>query len=132
MNKMKIYEFDPVIYPRKLWVVKGGTTKDIKNSFYERDHNELDLENFEKYGAITAEVESKDNAKFGELIWFPNVAHLTVSNIAHEATHAALNIGMDIGMRIDRYNDEPLAYLVGWIAACMDKVRTNKAKEKKQ
>ena len=32
-KKTTIHEFDPCIYPRLLWVVKGGTLEGIKEVF---------------------------------------------------------------------------------------------------
>ena len=43
--------------------------------------------------------------------------------IAHESTHAALCIFGDIGARVSYEDQEPLAYLVGWIFGCIDTVR---------
>ena len=42
-NSIKIYEFDPCVYPRLLWVVKGGTLAEISKvlelSGYEEDES---------------------------------------------------------------------------------------------
>ena len=35
--------------------------------------------------------------------------------IAHEAKHVVNNIFINIGHELDRYNDEPEAYLLGWV-----------------
>ena len=35
--------------------------------------------------------------------------------IAHEAKHLVNTIFVDVGVELDRYNDEPEAYLLGWI-----------------
>jgi hypothetical protein len=35
--------------------------------------------------------------------------------IAHEAKHLVNSIFLDIGYDLDRYNDEPEDYLLGWI-----------------
>lgn len=53
---------------------------------------------------------------------------MTAKNIAHESTHAALEIFAYVGARISYDNQEPYAYLVGWIADCIDKVKNNKIK----
>lgn len=39
-----------------------------------------------------------------------------VDTIAHEATHAADYYFRELGIKHDLYNNEPYAYLVGWIA----------------
>lgn len=33
-SKFQIRQFELTIYPRKLWVVKGGSFKDIERTFY--------------------------------------------------------------------------------------------------
>lgn len=39
---MQIREFNPVIYPYKLWVVIGGAPSDIPDSFLGYDGKEID------------------------------------------------------------------------------------------
>lgn len=129
MSKAKIYEFDPVIYPRKLWVAKGGEAKDLIDVFSDRCEKDLQLDDVENlYGAISYTVIRKSDGMFGELVWFPTIKHLTVKNIGHESSHVAVNIAHDMNIRIDYENDEPFAYLIGWLCDCIDKVRTNKIK----
>ena len=90
---MKIHEFDPVIYPRKLWVaVSTDTLSDI-------------LVRYESKNAIT------------------------IANIAHESSHIAMNIFDYIGAKVDLANQETFSYLVGWIADCINQVRTGKFKD---
>ena len=52
MSKLKVHEFHPQIYTRRLWVIKGGLLVDIKDMFCQRDGKELDLGD-EDYDAIT-------------------------------------------------------------------------------
>lgn len=87
---MKIHEFDPVIYPRKLWVAVSTDT------FSDR---------FESKNAIT------------------------IANIAHESSHIAMNIFDYIGAKVDLANQETFSYLVGWVADCINQVRTGKFKD---
>lgn len=129
MSKARIYEFAPVIYPRKLWVVKGGEVKDMIEMFSDRYEKDLQLDGVKAlYGAISYTVIRKSDNQLGELIWFPLSKHFDVKTIGHESSHAAINIAHDMGIRIDYENDEPFASLVGWICDCIDKVRTGKAK----
>lgn len=94
---MKIHEFDPVIYPRKLWVAVSTDT------FSDR------------LGGILVRFESK-NA-------------ITIANIAHESSHIAMNIFDYIGAKVDLANQETFSYLVGWVADCINQVRTGKFKD---
>lgn len=41
--------------------------------------------------------------------------YITFHNVAHEAFHVVTNIFKDRGMYIDLSNDEPAAYLLGWV-----------------
>ena len=68
----------------------------------------------------------KENGLLGELIWFPCASAMPIGHISHEATHAAIDIFDDCGCRIDAENQEPFAYLVGWIAKCINEVKRGK------
>lgn len=119
---MQIHEFNPEIYPRKIWVVKGGTSTQIKERFYGTNGEELDLD--DSCDAIVCNVMIEDGTKrLGELIWFPYVKNMTTDKIAHEAVHVAMDIFVDLGCRFDAFNQEPFAYLVGWIAKCIEEVK---------
>lgn len=73
--------------------------------------------------------EKKPDVRGGVLIRFENKAAMTVRNITHEAVHAALEIFDYVGARTTHDNQEPFAYLVGWIADCCNKVKTDKTKQ---
>lgn len=124
MSKSKVHEFHPQIYPRRLWVIKGGLLGDIKEMFSQRDGKELDLGD-EDYDALTYSVMLKDTKKLGELIWFPEETSIDHEKVTHESVHAAMDIFRDIGADIDTDNQEPFAYLVGWIADCIEQVKRN-------
>lgn len=122
MNKQKttIHEFDPCIYPRLLWVVKGGTLEGIQETL----EITCECEQDEKSGAVTLPVRRKEDNRLGYCVWFPKSGDIKRGDwIAHESTHAALCIFDDIGARISYEDQEPLAYLVGWIFECIDTVR---------
>lgn len=119
-NKTTIHEFDPCIYPRLLWVVKGGTLEGIQETL----EIICEYEQEEKGGAVTLPVRRKDNNRLGYCIWFPKSGDIRRGDwIAHESTHAALCIFDDIGARVSYEDQEPLAYLVGWVFECIDEVR---------
>lgn len=118
---MSIFEFDPQIYPRKLWVSVGASTEELQEKFGKDDIKDFD----DSCYADTYSVQQKEPLLGGTLIRFKELAAMTTENIAHEATHAALVIYEYIGGRIDYYNQEPFAYIVGWVAKCCDEVKNN-------
>jgi len=126
--KYRFYEFSPVIYPRKLWIVRGGTLKDIKSLFLTRKGGEIEIgdDGISTMRAWTCNVERKSDRKYGVVMWFPH--DMAVHIIAHEATHAALYICGEIGMTFDSDDNEQLAYLLQWVVRCADAVRLGKVK----
>lgn len=127
MSKLKVHEFHPQIYPRRLWVIKGGLPGDIKDMFSQRDGKEIDFE-VDDCDAVTYSVMLKENKKYGELIWYPEEGKIDTEKISHECVHAAMDIFGDIGAEVDIENQEPFAYLAGWIADCIDQVVQNRFK----
>ena len=123
-SESKVVEFDPQVYPRKVWIAKGGDVKSLREQFCRVDGDEIAFEgNYEGY---VDSVSRKSDGKLGELIWFPYASAMPVGHISHEVTHAAIDIFDDCGCRIDAENQEPFAYLVGWIAKCINEVKRGK------
>lgn len=122
-------ECDPVIYPIKAWVVKGGTKQDIKDLFVDgEDSEELIITDalIESSKAITIEpVKLLKDGQIGTLVWVHHPDRLDVGTLAHEADHAANAIFKQIGAKVDVENDETHAYLVGFIADCIWQVKNN-------
>ena len=120
-----IHEFDPQIYPRLLWGTYGCPTSVLKDMF------DGDVSNMDKHS--NADVincrRTKPDVRGGILIRFRRKSDMTMENIAHEAVHAALDIFDYVEARIASDNQEPFAYLVGWIADCCNKVKTDKTKQ---
>lgn len=117
----QIHEFDPEIYPRKLWVAVGIPDSEINDSF----------EDVSPMGSNTnAQVDYcrriKPEIKGGILVRFANRKAMTTSIIAHESAHIAVGIFNYIGAPIDIYHQEPFSYLCGWVAKCIDEVKNNK------
>ena len=118
-----VYEFNPCVYPRLLWVAKGGSLDGIKETLNLGDY-EVDEEGS---GAVTlCNVRRKSDDNLGALIWFPKSSNMNnLDWIAHESTHAALYIFCEVGALVDFENQEPFAYMVGWVFDCVNKVRKN-------
>jgi hypothetical protein len=76
-------------------------------SYIEKKYKTKSLNNF---SAVTL----KDESKYRHyVIGFTDAKHL--SNIAHEIVHLKNHIYLDCAMELDRNNDEPEAYLTGWL-----------------
>lgn len=118
---MKIHEFDPLIYPRKLWVVVGTDT------FSDRFEGVSEWD--DTADAIVDCVYDKQRDLGGVLVRFKSKKSMTISTISHESLHIAMNIFDYIGAKADPMNQEPLAYLVGWIADNINQVKIGKFKE---
>jgi hypothetical protein len=117
MKKKGYYEYDPVIYPRKLWVHIGTDFKELAQKVF--DGVEIDEEK-EYRGAVYHEITRKSDDKYGILVTFPNTNEMTMSVCAHEASHVCDDIEEAIGMD---HGGEASAYLLGWIAGCINKAR---------
>ena len=79
---MKIHEFDPVIYPRKLWVaVSTDTFSDRFEGVSEWD---------DTADAIVDCVRDKQRNLGGILVRYESKNAITIANIAHESSHIAM------------------------------------------
>ena len=103
---MKIHEFDPVIYPRKLWV---AVSTDRFEGVSECDDTADAI-----VDCVRDKLQSKDA--------------VTIANIAHESSHMAMNIFDYIGAKVDLANQATFSYPVVWVAGCISQVRTGKFK----
>ena len=128
MSKFEIRKFDPVIYPRKVWVAKGGTKKNLADIFddMERDPYMVSDDVVDNSYAMTDDVVERSSGDYGVVVWLHKLNDITTGIIAHEADHAANQIFKAIGAKVDVTNDEPHAYLVGFITDCIHKVKTGR------
>ena len=119
MEKQKIYEFDPQIYPRKVWVTVGVPFEELKDEFEKwkpmEEGSDAQVDHLRKL---------KPEVRGGLLVRFENLDTLKkFGNITHESIHVATEIFDYIGAFHDPKNQELFAYLCGWIAKCMDEVK---------
>lgn len=119
-----IHEFNLEIYPRTLWVTSDATPEELSQLFpTDSDGNIINwLEGIEGFGCEMT-VYSEPKKLGGMLMRFENLEAMTPAHIAHEAVHAADDIYYFIGARPDVCNNEPYAYLVGYIIDCCEKAR---------
>ena len=131
-KKNIIHQFNPTIYPRKLWVMKGGSIDDILDAFTEPDGTEIQIitSGGAEPGAMTLKVCHRETRLLGVLVWLC-VNDTSVKDVAHEAVHVASCIFEDCNMAMGFADgrDEHFAYLVGFAADCINQVRTNKFRE---
>lgn len=118
MESDKIFEYDPVIYPLKLWIYIGEEFSKLNNKFDE-PIEPLD----EDEDAVTYEIKQGENS--GILILFRNRSVMTTQIIAHESSHAAMFIFDYINSEISTIAQEPFAYLLGWVAKCCEITKIN-------
>ena len=117
MKKRGYYEYTQDIYPRELWVHIG---KDLE-SLIDDEFCDIELEDGKEYDGVTfGEAVRKNDGKLGVLVSFKSVKDMTMSVCAHEASHACDAIEDAIGME---HGGEASAYLIGYIASCINKAR---------
>ena len=125
MNKLEIHEFDPVIYPCKLWVTKS-LTEELNETFEmfpaEQENEPLPI-GFAA-GATTFSVRNKSTHDLGFLVAFKTTKHMNCGIIAHEARHVGDMLFERIGE--DPQHSESACYFTGWVAECIDKVKRGK------
>ena len=118
---MKIHEFNPIIYPYKLFVTFPENPTELNGKFKD-NKDDLDftyLKN-DEYEAITQQVIEKQTENIGAIVLFYPKYNHSCKTISHEAFHVAEKIYNRIGADI---TDEPFAYLIGWVAECLEKVK---------
>lgn len=118
---MNIHEFDPVIYPYKLWIIISKNYSCVAEHFYNDDGSEITAIDFKNIDAFTIPVIEKKSKKLGVVILFPSKKNISFKNVAHEASHAAKMLFEYI--KADCREHEPFEYLLGWIADCCHKVK---------
>lgn len=124
MNKSKrpiIYEFDPIIYPRKLYVCIGLDETTINEHFHGCNSENLNFNANANYDAITFdEIVRNKTGCIGELVVFHSKNNMRMGIIAHEASHVVDGIEKAIGMT---HGDEPSAYLFEWVCKSINLAR---------
>lgn len=127
MKPVQIRKFDPIVYPFKLWVVSTRDADYLRERFIDLDRKgrtEITSGDLINAEAITYYVQERDTGLIGVLVVFINKEHMSMRLIAHESTHVARKAWDH--MREDVTGEEADAYLVGWIAECIEKVKLNK------
>ena len=101
-------EFDLEVYNQSIVIYTGDFEKVLSDN---------GLEGFEDAEAVTFKTDGK------YCIAFRDNSSKTANIQAHEAVHLASYIYQDIGAFHDLKNQEPFAYLVGYIAELINSTR---------
>lgn len=129
-NDIGYFSVNMGIYPRTLFIAKGkDKRKVIQDNFTDRNGKSLIFDENDTTAACEWEVIEKDSDTFGFLVWVYSSAD--VEYIAHESTHVAFETFRDIGGVADEDNQEPFAYLVGWVAKQIKNVLNYKGTKNK-
>ena len=125
----QIHMFDPEIYPRKLFVVKGKDKgKCITAAFCTPDNEELVVSEVDVAGAATyPKVMFRDKGWLGVLVWI--LEDKRPKSLAHEAVHVVNAIFSQTGVDVHYEHDEHYAYMIGWVMDCLWQVATGKYKD---
>lgn len=120
-----IWEFDPQVYPQLLWVAVNPTEEEQQKLFtttYDDPEKDLKADMTSCY-AVVYDVRLKENGRTGSMIVFKDLEQIKFSHVAHEASHVVMNLCSVCNIKTHYDNQEPIAYLIGWVADCCDKVK---------
>lgn len=119
-----IWEFDPQIYPKLLWVAVNPNEEEQSKfkSLHDKDEPLLKVEMDDCLACVYV-VRKIENCKTGSMIVFKDLSTLTPGVMAHEAVHVVSNICRFIGLKYNEYDDEHISYLVEWVVNCCEKVK---------
>lgn len=129
MKKVQIHQFDPVIYPFKIWVVVNKTPDILSEHFKKYDGKDLifvEGDGSNRLEAFVLKVQSKEKGNYGAVLYFRNRKSMTYELVSHESSHAAKFLFEHINA--DIFEHEPFEYVLGFIADCCYQVKTNKFK----
>ncbi len=127
----EIHEFNPIIYPCRIWVAINPSYESISEKFYavttEMERMDIEPRQFEAdYFSIasTCPVTIKQGGWIGLLVCIWKPKSLNVDTICHESVHCSDFICEQFGITNGSFdNGEAYAYLTGWIAGCIESVK---------
>lgn len=130
MDKTAIYEFNPVIYPTRLWVYKKPKVEDVSALFYPFNNDGEQVDSFGdvfdycfgKY-ANTLIVGNKESRMRGCLVSIFLPSECGAGVCSHEALHYVAYLSEQFDIPLGDFNtSEPLAYLEQWATNCINMV----------
>ena len=130
MDKTAIYEFNPVIYPTRLWVCKKPKVEDVSALFYPFNNDGEQVDSFgdvfdycfSKY-ANTLIVGNKESRMRRCLVSIFLPSECGAGVCSHEALHYVAYLSDQFDIPLGDFNtSEPLAYLEQWATNCINMV----------
>lgn len=125
--KSVIYEFDPVIYPTRLWVCKKPKTDDVTEIFYPLNNFGECVDSFgdvlddvSGIYANTLIVQNKKSGMRGCLVSIFQPGGCGAGVCSHEALHYIAYLSAQFDIPLGEFDkSEPLAYLEQWATNCI-------------
>lgn len=133
----RIFEFDPQIYPTRLWVCVKPTFEEIDEKFYflSEDGEEVvddAKKEFQRSPSAIATcypVCDMESLWKGILVVIWRRREVRSGVIAHESSHATDWLDDRLGLGGHSFNDgEPRAYYAQWVANCIEDVLKGRTK----
>lgn len=122
-----VYQFDLKIYPRVIWVALESTKEEIQAKFG------LDMpETYFQGGATTTSLVTHTGNGYNGILIFSGESKLSKNHTSHEAFHAALEISKSLNIGFSFEDQEPMAYLIGFIAECIEHAEFSLEQSKKE
>ena len=121
-QKKILDKYDPVIYPRILYVCKNCTLKDLQDRFTTRSGTEISDKwdpSSETFTFYAIDKKPKDWVILVCIGYKSDSMADYICDICHEAEHVKQSIFEDIGLPTTVDSQEADAYLVGWAAKCI-------------
>lgn len=122
-----VWEFDQQIYPQLLWVAVNPTKEEQKqflSTYTPNGEEEKDLNvELESCNAVVYGVRKKENKRTGSMIVFESKDTINFNIVAHESLHVVCRLCAYCAIPYDNDNHEHIAYLIGWVASCCEKIK---------
>ena len=112
---MRLFEFNPVIYPFRLWIMVDYNVEAIPKLFDGYDNKPIESIDKDTNGleAFTMPVIHKKKDRYGVVIFIRTLDSMRFELMAHEASHAAKFMFEHINAEVAPH--EPFEYVIGWI-----------------
>ena len=133
-NKVRIYEFNPQIYPFRLWVGVKVPFEEATKFYNLLNFNEVaEFKEDTYYSHSRARcscmpVVRKEDNRIGILCSIWDTKGMTIGDISHESLHVTDFLCGYLGIKCNSFDEgEPRAYFSGWVANCIDRVRKGRS-----
>lgn len=119
-----IKEIQLIPYPRKFWIVKDESLKNLEKEFNLSD-DQKDLIKSDTFKALELQITKKCNDHIGYMVILTDDSD-RFSNI-HESIHVVLDMYSDLGMEVNYNMDqEPFTYYIEYIFKLLENETNNR------